>query len=95
MTTVDTEVHELKLLCVPLCPLRLKIQSQALCPLWPLWLKILPDPTVDHALNSIPKMSDVEIHKQPNVDTAQSHIGEKLGLVNRMNRFNALHFDND
>lgn len=56
---------------------------------------LLPVLSIDHALDSIAQMQDVEIDKQTDADAAQPHVRQKLCLVDRMDCFNTLHFDNN
>ena len=56
---------------------------------------LLPVPTIDHALDSIPQVSDVEVNQQTNSDTAQPHVREKLRLMDGMNCIDALYFDDN
>lgn len=66
-------------LCVTLCPL---------------WLEFSPVITINHALDSISKVDDIEIDEQSDLPFAQAHIGEQLSLVDGIDGFNALHLDN-
>jgi hypothetical protein len=55
----------------------------------------LPAVSVDHALNSVPQVGDVEINQQADSDAAQSQVRQKLRLMNWMDCFDALHFDDN
>jgi len=52
-----------------------------------------PAVPVDHALDSVPQVGDVKVNQQTDSDAAQSHIRQKLRLVDGMNRLDTLHFD--
>jgi hypothetical protein len=52
-----------------------------------------PAISVDHALDPVPQVGDMEINQQTDSDAAQPHVRQKLRLMDWMNRFNALHFD--
>ena len=49
---------------------------------------------VDHTLDSVSQVSDVEINQQPYSDAAESHVRQKLSLMDRMKCVDALYLDN-
>ena len=51
--------------------------------------------SVDHSLDAVPKMKDVEVNEQSDAEATQPHVGKKLSLVDWMNGVDRLHFDND
>jgi hypothetical protein len=55
----------------------------------------LPGIAIDHALDPIPEVGDVEFDQEADSDAAEPHVGEQLGLVNGMDCLNAFHLDND
>jgi len=50
---------------------------------------------VDHAFDSVSQLGDMEVNEQSDSDTAQPHVRHQLRLMNRMDRLDAFHLDND
>jgi hypothetical protein len=50
--------------------------------------------TVDHSLDSGTKAENTEIDQEAYTDSAESHVGQELGFVDWMDRFDGFHFDN-
>jgi hypothetical protein len=50
--------------------------------------------TVDHSLDSGTKAENIEIDQEAYTDSAESHVGQELGFVDWMDRFDGFHFDN-
>lgn len=51
--------------------------------------------TVDHALDTVPEMRDVEVDQESDLLSAETHVGEELCVVYSVKRFHAFHFDNN
>jgi L-fucose mutarotase/ribose pyranase (RbsD/FucU family) len=58
-------------------------------------LLVLPIFAIDHPLDSIAKMQDVEVDQQADTHATEAHVGKKLGFVYRMYGLNGFHFYND
>ena len=58
----------------------------------PLWLKLLPAVPIHHAGDAVFQVGHKEINQQPNFPAAQAQVRQKLSLVDRVNRLNALDF---
>ena len=56
---------------------------------------LFPVVAVNHALDSVAKAGHVEIDQQADWDSAQPHVGQELRLMDRMDCFDGLYFDND
>jgi hypothetical protein len=56
---------------------------------------LLPVLAVDHSLDSVLQVQDVEVDQKAHVDSAQAYVGEELRFVDRVDGFDGFHFDND
>lgn len=56
---------------------------------------LFPTVAIHHALDSISQALHIEINEQPDSNAAQSHVRQDLCLVNRMDCFHALDFDDN
>lgn len=56
---------------------------------------LFPVSAVYHTLYSFAKVEDMEVDQQADGDSAQSHIGQQLCLMDGMERLNAFHLDDD
>jgi hypothetical protein len=56
---------------------------------------LLPVFAVDHPLDSIFQVKDVEVDQETDTDSAETHVGEKLGFMDGMDRVHSFHFDYD
>jgi len=57
-------------------------------------IRVLTVP-IDLAMNSFFQARDVEVDQEPHPHSAQSQIRKQLSVVDRQNRFDGFHFDND
>jgi len=55
---------------------------------------LLPTFTVDHSLDSVAQVEGVEVDQEAYADSAQAHVGKKLGSVDWMDCVHGFHFDN-
>jgi hypothetical protein len=55
----------------------------------------LPISAVYHALDSITEPQHVEVDQEAHRNSAEAHVGQKLGFVDWMDRLYGFHFDDD
>jgi hypothetical protein len=56
---------------------------------------LLPIFSIHHALDSVAQVEYVKIDQQAYADAAESHVGQELGVVNWVDRFDGFYFHDD